>query len=217
MPRSQKNEDTILSIDSGITKEVSVGCAVGSITCSICKQEIKSENCPHVKGKRYKKDGTTQLCHAVLDNPTDAYEWSFVAVPAQREAGVIKAFTPTLNGGDLKMEDIIKKLETGEPSAFDENQSEKLFELIKSLKEKAEIGKAYHDELKSEVLKLSGIVQPEVDSVVMKSVVEKMTLDELKAFKTSFKAKLSEIIPCKPQFGSTKDDFQIPAYTQFKI
>ena len=93
MPRSLKNEDIILSIDSGITKEVSVGCAVGSITCSICGNDMKSENCAHVKGRRYKKDGTTQLCHAVLDNPTDAYEWSFVAVPAQREAGVIKAFT----------------------------------------------------------------------------------------------------------------------------
>ena len=33
-------------------------------------------------------DGKT--CHFVLSDPQDAYEWSFVAVPAQRDAGVIK-------------------------------------------------------------------------------------------------------------------------------
>ena len=33
-----------------------------------------------------------QLCYLELRDPTDAYEWSFVAVPAQRKAGVLKRY-----------------------------------------------------------------------------------------------------------------------------
>ena len=43
--------------------------------------------CEHRHGKTY--DGT--LCVMALDDPQDAYEVSFVAVPAQPEAGVIKS------------------------------------------------------------------------------------------------------------------------------
>ncbi len=35
-----------------------------------------------------------KLCFMELQEPTDAYEWSFVAVPAQRRAGVVKRFGP---------------------------------------------------------------------------------------------------------------------------
>lgn len=44
--------------------------------------------CHHVKGEIY--DG--KLCFTELREPTDAYEWSFVAVPAQRDAGVLKRY-----------------------------------------------------------------------------------------------------------------------------
>ena len=37
-------------------------------------------------------------CHVVLSDVTDAYEWSFVAVPAQREAGVTKQFGMETDG-----------------------------------------------------------------------------------------------------------------------
>ena len=33
-----------------------------------------------------------KLCYGLLKEPTDAYEFSFVAVPAQRGAGVTKSF-----------------------------------------------------------------------------------------------------------------------------
>ena len=46
------------------------------------------QSCSHVKGKTY----GGRLCHVVLDVITDAYEWSFVAVPAQVNAGVTKRF-----------------------------------------------------------------------------------------------------------------------------
>ena len=47
-----------------------------------------SGSCRHVKGETY----GTKLCFTQLEEPQDAYEWSFVAVPAQREAGVLKRF-----------------------------------------------------------------------------------------------------------------------------
>ena len=85
MVRTQDNESLIAEIDAGIKREVSVGCAVDRVVCSICGQDLA--DCPHQKGEEY--DG--RLCCGVLTQPTDAYEWSLVAVPAQRRAGVIKS------------------------------------------------------------------------------------------------------------------------------
>ena len=85
MMRTDENAALIAEIDGGIKREVSVGCAVEKVICSVCGQEL--EQCPHEKGEEY--DG--QVCCGVLTGATDAYEWSFVAVPAQRKAGVIKS------------------------------------------------------------------------------------------------------------------------------
>lgn len=83
--RTGENEALIAEIDGGIKREVSVGCAVEEVVCSVCGQPLGG--CPHEKGEEY--DGET--CVGVLTGPTDAYEWSFVAVPAQRRAGVVKS------------------------------------------------------------------------------------------------------------------------------
>lgn len=90
MVRTEKNRDLIAEIDAGIKKETSVGCCVKSIRCSVCGKDIKTEGCEHRKGKMY----GGKLCCYLLSEPTDAYEWSFVAVPAQKNAGVIKSFSP---------------------------------------------------------------------------------------------------------------------------
>ncbi len=91
MVRTEKNKDLITEIDAGIKKETSVGCAVKNISCSICGKDIKTEGCEHKKGNVY----GGKLCCYLLSDPADAYEWSFVAVPAQKNAGVIKAFDPS--------------------------------------------------------------------------------------------------------------------------
>lgn len=85
MMRTQENAALITEIDGGIKREVSVGCAVDRVLCSVCGLPL--DECPHEKGKEY--DG--QACCGVLTGAADAYEWSFVAVPAQRKAGVIKS------------------------------------------------------------------------------------------------------------------------------
>ena len=86
MLRCDSNKDLIAEIEAGIKKEVSVGCAVKKRICSICGKE--AGQCGHVAGRRY----GGKLCYITLMEPTDAYEWSFVAVPAQRNAGVLKRF-----------------------------------------------------------------------------------------------------------------------------
>lgn len=73
-------------INAGINREISVSCAVSSCRCSVCGKELCS--CGHVKGVSY----NGRDCYGILENVTDAYEWSLVAVPAQRNAGVVKGF-----------------------------------------------------------------------------------------------------------------------------
>ena len=89
MLRNETTQPLIDSIEGGITKEVSVGFFVRKCTCSVCGAQMNWLGCPndHQKGQVY--DGT--LCVGLLDEPTDAYEFSFVAVPAQPRAGVTKA------------------------------------------------------------------------------------------------------------------------------
>ena len=67
MPRSEENEDLILAIDSGIVKEVSVGCAVKKTACSVCGEAIGL--CGHKKGESY----SGKLCCGELLEPFDAY------------------------------------------------------------------------------------------------------------------------------------------------
>ena len=88
MVRTEANQALIAEIEGGIKKEISVGCAVSRSTCSICGSIAGS--CGHRRGQTY--DG--RLCFFNLEEPADAYEWSFVAVPAQRKAGVVKSMRP---------------------------------------------------------------------------------------------------------------------------
>lgn len=86
MPRTEKNRPLIEEIEAGIKKEVSVGCAVARGICSVCGEEIRSGKCSHVPGREY----GGKRCWVELLEAVDAYEFSFVAVPAQPKAGVMK-------------------------------------------------------------------------------------------------------------------------------
>lgn len=91
---SQK--DTIDRIRYGLLREVSIGFESIHDKCSICGCETtKGKNgetlCPngHTMGKEY--DG--KLCYNIIDELSDLLEFSFVSVPAQRQASIIKNFT----------------------------------------------------------------------------------------------------------------------------
>lgn len=96
MLRTDKTAALIADIEGGIKKEVSVGCSVSETVCSICGAH---GGCTHIPGERY--DG--KLCFSVLHGASDAYEWSFVAVPAQRGAGVTKAMGNAENAEFAKL------------------------------------------------------------------------------------------------------------------
>lgn len=89
MVRTDDNKNLIAEIDGGIKKEVSISCSAAKRICSICGNDKNTVSCNHVKGKMY----GGKLCHTILDDITDAYEWSFVAVPAQVNAGVTKKYS----------------------------------------------------------------------------------------------------------------------------
>ena len=88
MVRSERAKDLITEIEGGIKKEVSVGCRVEKVCCSICGADNRKVLCEHVPGREY----GGRFCHFRLEEPTDAYEVSFVAVPAQPAAGVVKQY-----------------------------------------------------------------------------------------------------------------------------
>ena len=93
MVKTASNADLIAEIKGGIKKEGSVGCAVAHVYCSICGTDNSKSYCRHWPGKSYEKEGGPQVCTFTLDGGQDAYEFSLVAVPAQKAAGVHKSYT----------------------------------------------------------------------------------------------------------------------------
>lgn len=185
MVRTLGNEDLIKEIDAGIKKEVSVSCSVSRHICSVCGKE----RCNHVRGKTY--DGT--LCYTVLSGATDAYEWSFVAVPAQREAGVTKSYKNEEREELENPIDIIK-------SAFtDGEEKKKITEYIERLEKEAEDGRKYRDELTSNVTMLFAVTMPEFPSYIVSDFCKSLNTDTLIKLKSGLLKKQSASFPCTPQ------------------
>ena len=207
LPRTEGNSELIAALDSGIVKEVSVGCAVGKILCSVCGEDIGM--CPHRKGETY----GGKLCCGELTEPYDAYEWSFVAVPAQKNAGVTK----TAYGKEIDMEGIMKKLSRGQSATFSDRDCKKLLEYIDSLKQSAKDGVYYRDSLTTEVLRLSAAVQPGISRETMESVTKGMTVAQLKEFKTAFEKQRAELIPVAPQLYTEKKSTKSDINGQYHI
>ena len=207
LPRTEGNSELIAALDSGIVKEVSVGCAVGKILCSVCGEDIGM--CPHRKGETY----GGKLCCGELTEPYDAYEWSFVAVPAQKNAGVTK----TAYGKEIDMEGIMKKLSRGQSATFSDRDCKKLLEYIDSLKQSAKDGVYYRDSLTSEVLRLSAAVQPGISRETMESVTKGMSVAQLKEFKNAFEKQRAELIPVAPQLYTEKKSTKSDANGQYHI
>jgi hypothetical protein len=93
MVKTAGNADLIAEIKGGIKKEGSVGFAASGSICSICGTDNTKSYCRHWPGKTYDKEGGPQVCTFKLTGVKDAYEFSLVAVPAQRAAGVSKSYT----------------------------------------------------------------------------------------------------------------------------
>lgn len=217
LSKSEKNKDLILDIESGIKKEVSISCAVESNICSICGLDVKKQGCSHIKGTSYSKDGSSSICHVVLENPIDAYEWSFVAVPAQKNAGVTKKFKSQEKGGVFTMDDIIKKIKMGKGVNISSMQAQELSSFIAELEEMAICGKAYKNDLEEEVSRLYALNYADIDGETINNVTKKMNIEELKAFKKSFYSKMSKENVQKPQLSTLKSEVSQYKNIEFKI
>lgn len=202
IPVTEGNRETILSIDSGIRKEVSVGCAVSESVCSICGKSFGSVGCNHQKGNTY----SGSLCFAELKSPYDAYEWSFVAVPAQREAGVTKSFKKQNGRNEKTMEGIMKSLEKKAEVAFTKGECEKLFDYIRELEKDASAGKEYRQSLEAEFKRLMAITEPEISEGAVKAAMSGLDTACLKEFIGALSKKAEGIVPVKSQLYSGKKD-----------
>lgn len=201
MVRTRRNEDLIKEIDAGIKKEVSVSCSVTRHICSVCGKE----RCSHVRGKTY--DG--QLCYTLLSGATDAYEWSFVAVPAQREAGVTKSYKKEKE----KMEnpaDIIK-------SAFSQREEKnKVFCYLEELEREAEDGRKYREELMSDVRKLLAVSLPVLSPADSAKVCGSLSTQSLSELKKSL-SKNTSALSCTPQTAKKNEKTNTQSVNDYMI
>lgn len=176
MRRTEGNAELIDAIDSGIIKEVSVGCSIGRTVCSVCRRDMYSPECDHVKGRVYEGE----LCVGELCEPSDAYEFSFVAVPAQRGAGVMKS-----TDKEKDMKDITKLLEA-ESLTLDSAGMKALRAYIGELRADAECIKAYRGELLdrlSDGMKNKGV---ELSYEIGKSISDKLSMSEIRGLIAAF-------------------------------
>ena len=175
--RGGANEETIADIEAGIKKEVSVGCAMGQAVCSICGGEYGT--CGHGKGQSY--DG--QVCCAILRQPVDAYEFSFVAVPAQREAGVLKA----MGAGQQRLKELAEQF-----GAQGEYQV---------LKQQAALGQRYRKELEDSVVRLGLSLELGLQEPVLRRLAQCAGAEDLTAVKAAWQERLEQLMPVVTQLG----------------
>ena len=163
--RTEGNRELIAAIEGGIKKEVSVGCAVERSVCSICGGDMGE--CAHEKGRRY----GGKLCFAELTGAADAYEWSFVAVPAQPRAGVLKG---------LGRED---------------------GERLKRLEREAALGRRYLERLREKAVRLAALAGPGLEPSVLRGIAEKLDEEELQAVCRACGGRLEEKYPLNTQLS----------------
>lgn len=208
MLNNEKNAPLIDEIDAGIKKEVSVSCSMNNAKCSVCNGDRKKGGCRHIKGKTY----NGKLCFDTLSGAGDAYEFSFVAVPAQREAGITKSFNMTR---EINMQDILKSIENcGSDITISKSQAHRLQSYIDDLTEKAELGEAYKEELSKEVVKMFLKAFPNMDPQIFSSITSVMTTKELLGFKNGMRGENK--IPA-PQLKPKEQKRDFDRYNQYKI
>lgn len=186
--RTPGNQELIAQLDGGILQEVSVGCAVERSVCSICGKQAGS--CSHKKGERY--DGT--LCYTKLEGAADAFEWSFVAVPAQPKAGVLKS---KRRQDELTLKQLVEK----QPGCRRE---------LEELERDALLGRRYMAALRREVVRLCGLSQEGVDHRVMESITEKLEETELLELKRVYAKQAAQRFPLMTQMDHRSGNAEQP-------
>ena len=173
MLRGGENDALIAQIEGGIKKEVSVGCSIRESRCSICQSERTLQDCGHRKGEWYEG----RLCHTVLHGAEDAYEWSFVAVPAQRQAGVVKE--SRLESQQRTVQKLWQAGEEGSGMWIDREEACQMKRMMKNLMEDCEDARRM---ARKELLqKAAGEQMDERASEELWEVLELLSIRQMKA------------------------------------
>lgn len=184
--RSEKNESLIRDIESGIKKEVSISCASKGRICSICGEK----NCSHIAGRNY--DG--QVCYKTITDICDAYEWSFVAVPAQRKAGVTKSFKK-----EKSMENILKSIKENKPLTLEGDELKCLSDYIKNLERKSADGEKYRAELCAKTKMSFSLAIPEISEECVDGILKNLSTENLEALSKAMHKKAAGVVPITSQ------------------
>ena len=206
--RSEENRPLIDQIDAGIIKEVSVGCSVKSTVCSVCGESIHSPLCAHRKGEEY----SGKLCCGILTDPVDAYEFSFVAVPAQRNAGVIKS---PLNRKEMNMQEKLKNVQSGESVTFSYDECEALKAYLSSLEKSAADAEAYREQLKKELIKKFSPYFAALSAKTAKEITDLLSASQMRELCDGFS--VTQKSAPKPMLSRPYDAGESARMTQFTI
>ena len=178
MMRTDRTRDLIAEIEGGIKREVSVGCAVKKRVCSVCGGDMDAQGgCGHRKGEVY----GGKLCYASLEGASDAYEFSFVAVPAQPEAGVVKGAAPSL-----------KTLAGQDPGCARE---------LKLLEEQSRLGRRYLEQLRRETVRLAMLAGSGLEKAFLEQVAGKLSWEELETVKAVWEKQAAARYPLQLRYG----------------
>lgn len=186
MLNNRDNQGLIQSIEAGILKEVSISCSVKRQVCSICGGEYG--DCPHEKGRDY----GGKVCHVVLTEPKDAYEWSFVAVPAQRQAGVIKKYDGRRRG-EMKLKEFLLS-----------DQGRAYVPELEELEKQAELGMRYLNRLRDEVVRLGLLSACGLKEASLRAMTARMEEPELEELRKAYEDKAREQFPVVSQLTMAK-------------
>lgn len=112
MIKTDSNKDLIAEIMGGIKKEVSTSTVPEKMVCSVCGVDNMKDYCRHYPGREYdvtdmSGKSTKRRCKMLLHGAKEAYELSFVAVPAQPRAGTHKSVGFTKPVAEKENEDFI--------------------------------------------------------------------------------------------------------------
>ncbi len=202
--RSEKNRGLISDIEAGIKKEVSISCASANKICSVCGKN----HCQHLAGHKY----NSEICFKTITDITDAYEWSFVAVPAQRNAGVTKAFKK-----EKSMEQILKSIKEGKSLTFSEKELASLDAYLGELKAKSENGEKYRNALIEQAKKGFSICLPELQSDTVSELLKGLEVDCLEQVNAQLSKGASKFAPVTSQLYQEEKSNKTNANSEFKF
>ena len=183
IPRAGR-EGLIGDIESGIRKEVSISCSMGRKECSVCGGEIGC--CGHVPGRSYEGE----ICVGILKEPRDAYEFSFVAVPAQPKAGVVKQWK---GGEEMSLKEYVES-----------SGMEHLKQELKRLKQLALYGQSQRQQKEDEVARMGVALELGLSRKELEQLAGELEDDTLEKLHGGLKKKMSQYHCGKSQLAAAE-------------